>query len=311
MPGSTDQIELSVVATSYNDSKILPILIEEIIKNIEKIGITYEIIIVNDHSRDNTDKILNDICIKNRNVKGITLARNFGQHIAMTAGINHTSGKFVLVMDGDLQNPPEKIPDLYEEVQKGFDMVYTVGYERNNIFEKITTQFFWFIFSKLFKVGMVKNVLTMQIISRNYINEFEQYHEKIRTCDSIFHQIGSNYSVLKIENNRRQSGKSHYGFFSRMNLALDLILSMSNAPLNFLIYFGIIVFIITLIINIIYLYRYFLGNVPAGYTSLIMAIFSFSSLIIIILGIIGKYLSNIYTEVRQRPLYHISKKYNL
>jgi polyisoprenyl-phosphate glycosyltransferase len=306
-----EPLELSIVATTYKDPAVLELLIEEIEKNVRPLGIDYEIIIVNDCSPDSTDQILEKICNANKSVKGVTLSHNYGQQIAMSVGVIHAKGKYVLLMDGDLQNPPDKIPELYAEILKGFDIVYTVSYERNNIFNKFSSWLFWIFLTKILKVRIVKNQLMLRIMTSKVVDRFKMYKEYTRSIAGIMHDIGLNSTVIKVTNRKRIKGKSNYNFFSRMNLMLDLVVSISNTPLNFLIHFGLSIFAVTFILILYNLYTYVFSNTPIGYFSIILLISLFGSLTLIILGILGKYLANIYTEVKNRPLFHISKNYNI
>lgn len=304
------QIELSIVCSVYNDAELVPILVRELKRNADELSINYEILLVNDSSTDNSEQEIEKVCNNDKNVKGLSLARNFGQHIAISVGMRYASGKFVLIMDGDLQNPPSEIPRLYSEILKGFDVVYTVYKERNNNIDKLTSIFFWFVITKIFNVKIVKNQLTMKIMTSELVKKFNNYEEVNRTIEGIINDISVNYSVLEVKNESRKVGSSHYTFFSRFNLFIDYLVCLSNAPLNMMIILGLFVFVITILISIYFIIVFIFADVPIGYTSVILSIFFFGSLIILLLGFIGKYLSNIYMEVRKRPMFHIKTMFN-
>ncbi len=302
---------LSIVATVYNDAEIVPVLVENIIKNIPQGIDKYEIILVNDYSRDNSEQIIAAECAKNPNVKGISLSRNYGQHLAMTAGMHHTNGDYVVTMDGDMQNPPSAIPLMFEKIKEGYDIVYTVSKKRNGVSDAITSYLFWAILTRVFKMNVVKHQLMLKIMTREFIDRFTKYGEVNRTIDGLVADISSNYAILEIENQKRTHGRSNYNFFKRMDMTMDMIINLSSAPLNILIYLGFFVFIGTLFCILYYVGSYLFDIVPPGYTSTQLSVFFFGGLTVFILGIIGRYLSNIYTEIRQRPLFHIKKTYNL
>jgi glycosyltransferase involved in cell wall biosynthesis len=302
---------LSIVATVYNDAEIVPLLVEEIIKNIPPSITKYEIILVNDCSPDNSEQFIKAECDKNPNVKGISLSRNYGQHIAMSAGMQNSKGDFVVTMDGDLQNPPSAIPQMLDKIKEGYDIVYTASKKRNGILDAFTSYIFWAMLTKLFKMNVVKHQLMLKIMSREFIDRFSKYGEANRTIDGLVADISSNYAVLNIENNKRAHGRSNYNFIKRMNLTLDMIISLSSAPLNLMIYLGFFIFIGTILGVLYYICSYLFAIVPPGYTSTQLSIFFFGGLTILILGIIGRYLANIYSEVRHRPLYHVKRTYNL
>ena len=302
---------LSIVATIYNDAQIVPVLVKSILENIPDTVTSYEIILVNDFSKDTSEDAIRLECEKNPCVKGISLSRNFGQQIAMSSGMHHATGDYVIIMDGDMQNPPSEIPRLYSAIQEGYDVVYAVSKTRNNFIDSLTSYVFWALFTRLFNLKIVKHLVMMRIMTKEFMARFGEYAEANRTIDGIVIDISSYYSVLKIENSKRLIGRSNYTFTKRFNLMIDMIISMSNAPLNFLIYLGFFISFGTFIGFLYYLYSYLFDKVPSGYTSTQISIFFFGGLTIFILGIIGRYLSNIYTEVRRRPLYHIKRTYNV
>ncbi len=311
MNSTNADYNLTVIATVYNDAANVEQLVEEIELNLKDLAITYEIILINDGSKDESENAIKELCTINEHIKGLSLSRNCGQQIAISAGMQHASGKFILVMDGDLQNPPSAIPELYRKISDGFDIVYTVSKVRNNKLDEVTSKFFWFILTKILRIGMVPNQLMMRIMTSEFVKKYNSYTETTRVVAGITHDIGMNYDVIKVDNRKRTRGSSNYNFFKRFNLMVDIVIGLSVTPLNAMIYFGLIVFFLTSIFALYELYVFIaLGSVP-GFTSIILSIFFFNSVIIVMLGIIGKYLANIYTEVRNRPLFFVKKTFNL
>ena len=304
-------MELSIVTTIYNDAGIVPVLVEKIREAVLPLGIDYEVILVNDCSPDTSEQAIIAVCNSYPEVKGITLSRNYGQQIAMSAGMREAKGNYVVILDGDLQNPPDKIPELYSKIKEGYDLVYTVGTARNGWRDEMSSKLFWWILAKMFKVKVVPYQLMMKIMTRNFLDRFNTYNEQSRTIAGIVNDIGLNYTVVEVQNHKRLTGKSNYNFIKRFNLMIDVIISFSNAPLNIMIHFGWIIFTLTSLTAFYQLYLYISDSIPAGYTSLILSIFFFGSLNILMLGFIGRYLANIYAEVKNRPLYAIRKTYNL
>ncbi len=304
-------MELSIVTTIYNDSGIVPLLVERIRAAVIPLQLEYEIILVNDCSPDESELAIESECAKFSEVKGISLSRNYGQQIAMSAGMRHAKGNFVIIMDGDLQNPPEKIPKLYAKIKEGYDLVYTTGTARNGWKDELSSRLFWWVLSRAFGVKVVPYQLMLKIMSKNFLRRFNSYNEQSRTIAGIVNDIGLKFTTLPVVNEKRASGKSNYNFFKRFNLMIDVIISFSNAPLNIMIHFGWIIFTLTSCTALYQLYLYLTGNIPAGYTSTILSIFFFGSLIILMLGFIGRYLANIYAEVKNRPLFDVQKTFNL
>jgi len=304
-------VELSIVTTIYNDAAVIKTLITELENTAKPLHIGLEIIIVNDGSRDNSGEIIKSICAEKTYVKGINLSRNFGQQIAVSAGLRFASGKFILVIDGDLENPIDAIPLLYKRINEGFDIVYAVTKKRNSLINSITSELFWIVVCKLFKVNIIRHQLMLRIMSRKMVDYYNDYTEITRSVAGITQDIGLNYSTLEVTPQKRISGKSNYSFSKRLNIFIDIVLSMSLRPLNFIIFLGLYTFILSVIIAIYYLYVFFtVGTVP-GFTSTILSIFLFGSITIFTLGIIARYLSLIYLEVKNRPLFLIKEKYNL
>jgi polyisoprenyl-phosphate glycosyltransferase len=301
---------LSIAIPVFNAESILDDLCYRIISSTQHLNVGIEIIFIEDYSLDKSWQAIEHLCMKYSFIKGIKLSRNFGQQIAVSAGIASATGEYVIVMDCDLQNPPEVIPAILKQLELGFDLVYTVAKERNNFKDQFTSKVFWFLLTKVLKVEIVKNQLMMRGMSARFVKYYENYSETTRTVAGISKDIGLKHTIIEIKNNNRHSGKSNYNFFKRFNLMLDIVISISTAPLTMIIYTSIIVLILTFFSSLYYLFIVFSGNAQSGFTSLVLLIIGFGSLITLILGIIGVYLANIYKEVRKRPLFIIDEKVN-
>jgi glycosyltransferase involved in cell wall biosynthesis len=302
---------LSVVCTVFKGELIIDQLVGELTKVLSSLPYLFEIILVNDASPDNSWQVIEDNCRKYTYVKGVNLSRNFGQQIAMSAGIKFAKGNYVVIMDGDLQNPPDAIPLLIDKLTQGNDIVYTVSKVRNNVRDELTSKLFWNLLTVFFKVKIVKNQLMMKAMSARFVDNYNRYNEANRTVSGIVNDIGMSYTIIEIENGKRYSGKSNYTFYKRFNLMIDVVLSMTDAPLNLIINLGVTTFVFTVLLSIYHLAMYFIYEVPPGFTSIILSIFFFGSLILLVLGIIGRYLSNIYQEVKNRPLFLVKQKVNI
>ncbi len=299
---------LSLVATIYRSDAFIVELIQQLKKEASNIGVDdYEIVLVDDNSPDSSWKIIQEESKKDPRVKGIKLSRNFGQQIAMSAGIIQATGDYVVIMDGDLQNPVNEIGNILQGL-KTHDIVYCVSKGRNNWMSEFTSQLFWFILIHLLKVKILKNQIMMRGMTKSFVEKFKAYPELIRTIAGITNDIGMKHEVLTVKNLKRTHGKSNYHFFQRFHLMVDMIISLTNTPLNYLINISLLVFIFTTVFSVFQLFRYLFLDISPGYTSLVLLISFFGSLIVLILGIIGRYLSNIYTEVRRRPLFQISER---
>ena len=303
--------ELSIVATIFNSEPIISRFVELVIFSAETLDVSYEIILVDDGSQDNSALIIENECTKNSCVKGLILSRNFGQQIAMTAGINYSTGKYVIIMDGDLQNPPEAIPELYRKIKKGFDIVFTKSMVKNNSFDSFTSWFFWKFLVKFLRVDITQNQLMMRIMTSDVVNHFNKYPEAIRTIAAITHDIGMKTAVLTVNNRKRISGKSNYNLFKRLHLAVDVILDTSNKPLFLIFNFGLFIFLVTLAAISYYSYMYLTRDILPGFISLILVAMFFGSTLLMSLGIIARYIASIFYEVKFRPMYIIRKSLNI
>jgi glycosyltransferase involved in cell wall biosynthesis len=303
--------ELSIVSTIYNDAPTVSLLVKELKRIAGQLAVTYEIILVNDNSSDHSEDEIRKCCEQEANVKGLSLARNYGQQIAVSAGVRHSAGKYVVVIDGDLENPVSSIADLYHKIREGHDLVLAVSDVRQNFLKKQTSRMFWLVISRILKIDIVKNQLMLRIMSRKMVDNFNSYRELSRSVAGINQDIGLKVEKIVVQPNKRISGKSNYNFYKRLNIFIDIVLNLSSKPLNFVIFIGFFTFIFSVIISIFYLCTYLMFDSYPGHTSTILSIFYFGSIIVFTLGIMSRYLSLIYLEVRNRPLFIVRDKYNL
>jgi glycosyltransferase involved in cell wall biosynthesis len=306
-------MHISVVSPIFKTPEILPELIFRIERTLSEITDSFEIILVDDGCPFNSWSTIQKLANSFHYLKGVKLTRNFGQQIAVSAGLRYASGEIIIIMDGDLQNPPEAIKAIYDSlVYESYDIVYCQSNTRNHWKDELSSKLFWFLMNRIFKVGIIPDQLMMKGFIRSFVDKLNQYNERVRVIAGITHDIGMNYGIIHVENQKRTKGKSNYNFIKRFNLMQDIILATTNNPLNFLINFSLIaVFISSVLIfwNIINYFVY--PTVPVGYISLLSFISFFGSSILLVLGVIGRYLSNIYTEVRNRPLFFIQETINL
>lgn len=299
---------VSVVVPVYNGARLVERLVQEVVASLDGTGEPYELLLIEDGSQDSSwDAIVRaaSLC---PDVKGFRLSRNFGQQIAVSAGIAQARGRYVIVMDCDLQNPASAIPEILGSLRAGNELVYTVSRVRNNARDAVTSQLFWFVLTRIFKAPVVKHQLMMKGMTSRMARIYDSYPEVTRTVAGIVGDIGFRHAVIEVQNARRGEGKSNYGFFKRFDLMVDMIISIAGAPLKILIYAGLAGFIMTLIAAIYFLAAALFHSVVSGVTVLILAVCLFGSLLTLVLGIVGVYLANIYAEVRRRPLFLIAEE---
>jgi glycosyltransferase involved in cell wall biosynthesis len=303
---------LSVVIPVLNEENVIEVLIERVVKNVELITEDYEILLIDDGSQDKTWKIILNESLKNKNVKGFRFSRNFGHHYAISAGLHNSLGKWVIVMDGDLQDRPEVIPDLYRKAQDGFDVVFVSRQDRPESFIYLFVQkTYYFILRLLSGIEFDSTTANYSIISKKVVESFKNFPEHSRFYGSTIKWLGYPQATIKAIHGNRFAGKSSYSVKRRLQLAADVIFSFSVRPLKFAIYLGLAVTLFSIIFLTWTLSRLlFSDNVVVGWASVISFIGILGGTIITILGIIGNYIGRTYEQVKNRPLFIISESVN-
>lgn len=302
-------MKLSVVSPVYRAELVLDELVERIAKSVPSEFNSYEIILVDDFSPDKSWNKIVEISNNNSNVRGFKLSRNFGQHYAITAGLNQVSGDYVVVLDCDLQDQPEEIEKLFNESQKGFDIVLARRYERKDSFYKKTvSKLFYKTLSYLTGTKQDATVANFGIYSKQVIDEVVKLEEKIKYFPTMVKWVGFSTSYVNVEHASRSEGKSNYNLKKLLNLALDIILAYSDKPLRLIIKFGLSIAMISFLMVFYVLYEKFTGKVSvSGYASLIISIWFLSGCLLTTLGVVGLYIGKIFEGVKNRPSYIIEK----
>lgn len=299
---------LSIVSPVYRAEKIVPELVERIKKSVSQITDNFEIILVEDCGPDNSWKVIELECNKDSRIKGIKLSRNFGQHYAITAGLNHAKGKWIVVMDCDLQDIPEEIPNLYNKTKEGFDIVLARRYERQDTFlKRLSSKIFYSTLSYLTGTKQDNSIANFGIYNQKVIIAICSMSESIKYFPTMVRWVGFNQTSINVQHAERLEGESSYNLKRLLNLALDIILAYSDKPLRLTVKFGLIIsFTAFLFATITFIRAIFHDIQVSGYASLIISIWLFSGLIIFILGIIGLYLGKTFEGVKNRPSFIIS-----
>jgi glycosyltransferase involved in cell wall biosynthesis len=305
--------QLSVVIPVLNEELIINHLIEKVKINIEGLTLDYEIIIVDDGSDDKTWEIVVEESLKNNKVKGIKLSRNFGQHYAITAGLFNSTGQWVVVMDGDLQDRPEIIPELYKKSQEGFDIVFVSRQNRPESLPYLFMQKIYYVTLRFLSgIDFDSTKANYSIISKQVVESFRNFPEQSRFYGSTIKWLGYRQATISAQHGKRYAGKTSYSIRKRINLASDVIFSFSVRPLKFAIYLGLTV----TLFSFLFLFwtigtLIFSENVVEGWTSVISFMGILGGTIITILGIIGNYIGRTYEQVKNRPLFIVADSTNL
>ncbi|MEN6431745.1 MAG: glycosyltransferase family 2 protein [Smithella sp.] len=308
-----DKVELSVVIPVYQAEACLQELYKRLTESLRRIGHDYEIVFVEDSGRDNSWDIIEAICNSDSKVKGIKLSRNFGQHFAISAGLDHAFGNWVVVMDCDLQDQPEEIEKLYKKALEGYDIVFAHRHERqDNIFRKLSSKIFSLIYNYLGDIQVDNSTANFSVASQKVIECIRRFKERNRAYPIFLKHVGFKTGFVDVDHAPRFAGESSYTLSTLIDFAIQCIVSQSNKPLKISIKFGFFLSVISMLYGayIIMRYAFFSIAVP-GWTSIIVLISFFSGLIFANLGILGLYLGKVFDEVKQRPLYYVEKTRNI
>lgn len=303
---------ISVISPVYGAEKIVDELVKQVITALESIDCDYEFILIEDGSPDNAWKKIEENCAIHSKVRGIKLSRNFGQHFAITAGIEQAKGDYVVVMDCDLQDDPKYIKVLYDKIQEGYDIVYTMKKERKHSWVKnITASFFNSVFNYLIDNTTHKyhrNVGAYSIISRKVANAFISYNDYHRHYLMVLYWLGFNSTYLPIEHKNRFEGESSYSVSKLIKHALDGIVSQSDRLLRISVSIGLFFSIISFFLIACIVTLYFTHGFLNGWASIIVALLFSTGLILTGIGVLGIYLGKTFDQAKNRPKYIIDIK---
>jgi len=300
---------ISVVSPVYQAENLVVPLVQRTQAVLEKINPAYEIILVEDGSPDNSWREIDKLARQDQRIKGIKLSRNFGQHYAITAGLDACRGSWVVVMDCDLQDAPEEIPNFLAKAEAGFDVVLAQRQNRKHpYFKKLFSHVFYSILSYLTGIRQDSSIANFGLYSRKTINAVNTLRESIRYFPAMVKWVGFPTTTLPIEHQARPSGSSSYNIQKLVNLALDIIMAYSDKPLRLTVKTGILISFFSFLASVIIFIRALWGDIAVlGYASIIISIWFFSGILISIVGLVGLYIGKIFEGVKARPLYIVAQ----
>lgn len=308
----SDYQKISIVVPMYNEESNINYFFEKLESILQEITTNYEIICVNDGSRDNTIELLIQHNQRNYLIKVINLSRNFGKEIALTAGIDYASGDAVIPIDADLQDPPELIKDLISKWQEGYDVVYATRTSRQgeSWVKRFTANSFYRVIGKMTHIPIPPNTGDFRLMDRRVVEALKQMPERTRFMKGLFAWVGFKQTAIIFERQPRFQGKTSWNYWKLWNFALDGILSFTLIPLKVWSYIGLVISLISLLYaSFLVIRTIILGIDIPGYASIMVAVLFLGGIQLISLGIIGEYLGRIYEEVKQRPLYLVRDCY--
>ena len=298
---------ISLVIPVFNEEILIGELYGRVSTSMESTGQNFEVILVDDGSTDDTLKKLEICNQKDKRFKVLVLSKNFGHQAAYTAGLSYAKGDYVAMMDGDLQDPPELIPKMYEKLnEQRVDIVYGRRTERNEkLLKKISIKIFHFIFKRFSKLKNVEQVGNFSVMSRKALNAFLSLNEKNRYLPGLRSFIGFKQDFVEYARPDRMQGEPKMNFAKLFNLAMDAIFSFSNLPVKICLYSGIVGVILTILSAIYIAIGKITGAAPVGWSSLILSIYFIGSVQLISIGILGEYIFRVYKETQNRPIFLI------
>ena len=303
---SPDRPLLSIVIPVYNEEVVLQEFHRRLSKVLDCLEGISEIVYVNDGSRDSTLSLLDKLYSVDPRVTVINLSRNFGKEIALTAGLDHSLGEAVVVIDSDLQDPPELIPELMKRWNDGFDVVYATrtSREKDTFFKKVTANYFYRVIRYMSRVEIPANTGDFRLLSRRAVDSLGRLREQHRFMKGLFAWIG--YSQISVPYCRdpRFAGKTKWSFWKLWNFAIEGITSFSTGPLKLASYLGLFTASIAFLYAIWMIYKTLrFGDPVAGYPSLMVVVLFLGGTQLATIGIIGEYLGRMFNETKNRPLY--------
>jgi Glycosyltransferases involved in cell wall biogenesis len=304
--------KLSVVIPCYNEQETIAIYLNEMKKIESELPFAFEYIFINDGSKDDTLLILREVADRYDNVNFISFSRNFGKEAALLAGLKATTGDFITVMDVDLQDPPELLPQMYQKIQEGYDIVGTRRSSRTGepVIRSFFAKKFYQVINQISDTEMVDGARDFRLMTRQVVDAILELNEINRFSKGIFSWVGFDTYYISFENRERSAGETTWNFWSLFKYSLEGIINFSEAPLTFATLVGIG----SCVISILAMLYFFLDNlvkqnpVP-GWPSLVCIILFLGGLQLFCLGIVGKYIGKIFTEVKKRPNYIIKESH--
>ncbi len=304
-----ERFKVSVIIPVFNEEGCLSIVAERVVKVIESYS-DYEVLFVDDGSRDNTLAILKELHSVNPKVNFLSFSRNFGHQNALRAGMQHAGGDCIISLDGDLQHPPELITELINKWKDGYDIVYTVRKDERRVpfFKRITARIFYKVMNAISDINFEQGEADFRLLDRNAATELNKLHENAIFFRGMIKWLGFNQTGIEYFPDKRIWGNSKYSRKKMISLAISGVTSFSIKPLRISTIIGISIAILSLIYGFYALYiKFFTYNTIEGWTSVFFMVTFIGGIQLIIIGILGEYIGNIFIESKKRPQYIIKE----
>lgn len=301
-------MQLSIVTPIYKGEKMLDELVRRITMSVTTITDEYEIILVNDQSPDDSWNVIKRICQEDKHVKGVNLSRNFGQHYAITAGLSLVQGEWIVVMDCDLQDRPEEIPNLYHKAMEGgFEIVYAQRQERQDKFlKRLSSTAFHAVFDWLSGIKSDKTIANFGIYHNQVIMEYNKMPERARAFGSLIRYLGFSVGYQPVVHAERAEGTSGYNFARLMKLAFDVMISNTNKPLKMAVELGLVMAVFSFVLALYNVFAKSFGIISVqGYTTTVFSIWFVGGILLMMMGVLGLiYRQDFRPSERKKVVYH-------
>lgn len=308
----SDHPQISVIIPLFNEEENIEVLLNALIKVLQQMNQSCEVIMVDDGSRDHSFEVVRKLAEQDKRVRGFSLSRNFGHQVALLAGLQQARGSIIITMDADLQHPPEVIPQLIEAFQKGYEIVNTrrIDGKETGHFKKFTSKQFYRFINRIAEVNIPEGSSDFRLMSRKALDAFLQFGERDRFTRGLVSWMGFPQTIVDYECPPRFAGRSKYTLRRMLHFAADGITAFSARPLRIASYTGMLVFLVGLVYAIYAIVKHFNGQTIPGWTSLLVTVLLVGGIQLLSLGIIGEYLARIFHESKSRPLYFIKDQVN-
>lgn len=300
-----------MVVPMFNEEPVVELFLKTIDEVLNKHHIPFEVICVNDGSLDGTLELLKKHASADSRIKIVDLSRNYGKEVALTAGLDNAAGDAVIPIDCDLQDPPELIPSMYDMWRQGYQIVLAkrVSRDADTPLKRVTSNAFYKLLAKISEIDVPESVGDFRLLDRLAVDALKQYPERSRFMKGLFASLGFKQTTVEYVRPERAAGETKWSYWQLYKLAIEGVVSFTSFPLKIWSYIGVSIGLVAISYGIYTTIKTLIlgGDVP-GYASLMVVMLFSSSAILICLGVIGEYLSRIFIEVKQRPLYIIMEK---
>jgi glycosyltransferase involved in cell wall biosynthesis len=316
MTVSARRPELSIVVPCFNESGNVDALAGELTTVLAGLARqerwaddAWEVIFVDDGSRDNTWALVEAEHARDPRIRGVRLSRGFGHHIAVSAGLDHAAGQSVVVMDGDLQDPPDAIPLLYEKRKAGFDLIYSLRVDRQDpLLKRLNSRLFWGTMNWLSRLHMPPTQMMLRMMSRRFVDAIVQMRETQRFVHGMMAWAGFRVTTVDVQHRARHAGRTSYNVWRQLRLAVYAITSFSATPLRLASILGLVTSVASFTAGVaLVIAKFVYGYTVEGWASIVTSMYFLGGIQLLVLGIIGEYLGKTYKEVQRRPLYFVSE----